>query len=146
MEARDSRDLHPRKACQCCSFQFFQLIQRICGSLPEQALKNKLWNEEVGRLLVPADLSEGNSTRSVTVRLLDPGNPTGTTSSLGGYDLRTPHGRLMLGLLAPSRTSHVGGVPQLKLLLAGTSPVTLVSCRICSSYSWHHVRLAKHEC
>ena len=83
MEAFDSSDLHPRNVLQFSSLHRFQLIQRIFGHFLEHALKRKLWDEELGQLLVLAEFSEGNSIRSVTVRLLGP-RLSGTSSSLGG--------------------------------------------------------------
>ena len=99
-----------------CCFHFYQLIQRILGHFLEQALKRKLWDDGLGQLLLPADLSEGNSTRSVMVRPLDP-RPSGTSSSLGGFHLLALRNPLTL-------ESSRGSVWQ------GPHLVTLALCRI----------------
>ena len=80
----------------------------ILGNLADETLEGQLADEEVGRLLVPIDLTEGNGSGAVTVGLLDAsGGGGGLASGLGGELLAGgfASGRLAGGLLG---TSHVG--------------------------------------
>ena len=43
----------------------------VLSDLPDQPLEGQLADEKLGGLLVPPDLTEGHSSRPVTVRLLD---------------------------------------------------------------------------
>ena len=47
-----------------------QVSLEVLGDLPDQTLEGQLADEELGGLLVPPDLSEGNSARPVPMRLL----------------------------------------------------------------------------
>ena len=68
----------------------------ILGDLPNQTLEGQLTDEELGGLLVPPDLSEGDCTGPVSVGLL---NSSGGRSRFSGC-LR---GQLFPGGLASSR-------------------------------------------
>jgi histone H3 len=73
-----------------------QVTLEVLGDLPHQTLKGELADEEVGGLLVPADLSEGDSSGTVTVGLLD-------TSGGGGGFAGSLGGELLAGGFASSR-------------------------------------------
>jgi hypothetical protein len=80
---------------------------KILSNLTHKTLEGQLANEKVGGLLVTADLTEGDSSRTVTVGLLDTSRGGGRlTSSLGGKLLAgsLSSGRLAGGLLG---TGHV---------------------------------------
>ena len=48
-----------------------QVGLEVLGNLANQALERQLADQQLGRLLVLADLAQGNSARAVAVRLLD---------------------------------------------------------------------------
>lgn len=58
----------------------------VLGNLANQTLEGELADQELGRLLVPTDLTESDGTRLVAVRLLDTAgrNGRGLAGSLGG--------------------------------------------------------------
>ncbi len=57
----------------------------LLGDLTDQALEGQLADEEISALLVATDLTQGHSTRAVTVGLLHAsGGGGGLTGSLGG--------------------------------------------------------------
>ena len=57
----------------------------VLGDLTNQSLERQLADQQVSRLLVTTDLAKSDSSRSVTVRLLDSsGGWSRLTSSLGG--------------------------------------------------------------
>jgi hypothetical protein len=57
----------------------------VLRNLTDQTLEGELADEELGRLLVATDLTEGDGTRLVPVRLLDTaGGWGGLASGLGG--------------------------------------------------------------
>ena len=72
-----------------------QITLEILSNLTNQALEGQLANEQVGRLLVAPNLAESDSTRTVTVRLLD-------TTSRGGGLSGCLGGKLLSGSLATS--------------------------------------------
>ena len=78
----------------------------LLGNLANQALERELADEELSGLLVATDLTESNSTRAVTVGLLDTSGGGGALAGgLGGEGLARglASGRLAGGLLG---TSH----------------------------------------
>ena len=94
LEGKDGRSLEAKVALE------------VLGDLADEALERKLADEEVGGLLVTADLTQGDGTRSVTVGLLDAsGGGGGLASGLGGELLAgsLSSGGLAGGLLG---TSH----------------------------------------
>ena len=73
LESHDSRALETE-----VSFE-------VLGNLTDQALEGQLADEELSGLLVSSDLSESNSSRPVSVGLLDSSSSGGRfTGSLGG--------------------------------------------------------------
>ena len=48
-----------------------EISLEVLGNLPHQTLEGQLPDEQLGGLLVSSDLSEGNSSWPVPVRLLD---------------------------------------------------------------------------
>jgi len=85
-----------------------QVSLEVLGDLPDQTLEGELANEELGGLLVPPDLPEGDCTGPVPVGLLDSaGGRGGLPGSLGGQLLPggLASGGLTCGLLG---TSHAG--------------------------------------
>ena len=58
-----------------------EVTLEVLGDLADETLEGQLADEEVGRLLIPTDLSEGNSSGMVTVGLLD---ATGVRGGLAG--------------------------------------------------------------
>ena len=48
-----------------------EVVLEILGDLADKALEGQLADEELGGLLVSADLAEGDGSRAVSVRLLD---------------------------------------------------------------------------
>jgi hypothetical protein len=80
----------------------------VLGDLADEALEGELADEELGGLLVLADLTERDGTGPVAVRLLDAaGRRGGLARRLGGELLagRLATGGLARGLL---RTGHCG--------------------------------------
>lgn len=78
----------------------------VLGNLTDEALEGQLADEELSALLVTTDLTKGNSTRPVTMGLLDTSGSRGRlTCCLGGQLLA---GGLASGRLAGSLlgTSH----------------------------------------
>ena len=72
LEGQDSRGLEA------------EVRLEILGHLTDQALKGSLANEQVSRLLVLADLTKGNSSRTIAMGLLDSScGGSGLASSLG---------------------------------------------------------------
>jgi hypothetical protein len=74
----------------------------LLGDLAHEALERQLADEELGRLLEPADLAERDGTGPVPVRLLDAaGRRGGLARGLGGERLARglASGRLAGGLL-----------------------------------------------
>ena len=62
-----------------------QVGLEVLGNLANQALERELADQELGGLLVPADLAEGDGARAVAVGLLDAaGGRGGLASRLGG--------------------------------------------------------------
>ena len=85
----------------------------VLGDLADEALEGELADEELGGLLVLADLTESDGTGPVAVGLLDAtGGGGGLASRLGGELLAggLASGRLTSGLLG---TSHVDCVFEL---------------------------------
>jgi hypothetical protein len=62
-----------------------QVGLEVLGDLSHQALEGQLADEQLGRLLVPPDLSQGHGSGPVPMRLLDASGSRGAlASSLGG--------------------------------------------------------------
>ena len=83
-----------------------QVGLEVLGDLPDQTLEGKLADEELGGLLVPPDLPEGDGTGPVPVGLLDSaGGRGGLPGGLGGQLLPggLASGGFTCGLLG---TSH----------------------------------------
>jgi hypothetical protein len=59
-----------------------EIALEILGDLTDQTLEGELADQQVGRLLVPTNLAQGDCTRTVTMRLLD------TTRGRGGLARR----------------------------------------------------------
>jgi hypothetical protein len=85
-----------------------KIVLKVLGNFTDQTLKGRLADQELRRLLVFANLAEGNRTRAVTVRLLD---TTRCRRALAG----SLGGELLARRLASSRftgrllgTSHGG--------------------------------------
>jgi hypothetical protein len=79
-----------------------QVTLEILGDLPDETLEGELADEQVGGLLVPADLAKGHGSGTVPVRLLHAsGGGGGLAGSLGGELLAGsfPSGGLTGGLL-----------------------------------------------
>ncbi|EJK66750.1 hypothetical protein THAOC_12298, partial [Thalassiosira oceanica] len=73
LEGEDGRSLEAEVALE------------VLGDLADEALERELADEEVGGLLVTADLTKGDGSGSVTVGLLDSsGRRGGLASGLGG--------------------------------------------------------------
>ena len=84
-----------------------QVGLEVLGDLTDQTLEGQLADEELGGLLVPPDLPEGDCARPVPVRLLDSSGGGGRLpGSLGGQLLpwSLSSGRLAGGLFS---TSHL---------------------------------------
>ena len=65
-----------------------QISLKVLRDLAHEALEGELANQELGRLLVPADLAKGNCARGVTVGLLDASSSRNRFASrLGGKKL-----------------------------------------------------------
>jgi hypothetical protein len=83
-----------------------QVTLEVLGNLADETLEGELADEEVGGLLVPTDLAEGDGTRAVAVGLLHAsGGGGGLARCLGGKLLAWgfASGGLTCGLLS---TSH----------------------------------------
>ena len=94
LKSKNSRSLEAKVALE------------ILRDLTDQTLEGELADEEVGRLLVPADFAEGDSSGPVTMGLLDSsGDGGGLACGLGGELLAGgfASGGLAGGLLG---TSH----------------------------------------
>ena len=79
-----------------------QVALEVLGDLADETLEGELADEEVGRLLVPADLAEGDGSGAVAVGLLHAsGGGGGLASCLGGELLAggLASGGLACGLL-----------------------------------------------
>eukprot|EP00956_Cyclotella_meneghiniana_P023445 scaffold45672_cov33-Cyclotella_meneghiniana.AAC.1 len=62
-----------------------QVTLEILSDLPDQTLEGELTDQEIGRLLVAADLTKSNGARTITVGLLHAsGGGGGLAGSLGG--------------------------------------------------------------
>ena len=73
LEGEDGRSLEP------------QVTLEVLGDLPHQTLEGELADQQVRRLLVPADLTESHGSGAVTVGLFHAsGGGGGFTGSLGG--------------------------------------------------------------
>jgi len=73
LKSKNSRSLEAKVALE------------VLGNLTDETLEGELADEEIGRLLVPADLAKGNGSGTVTVGLLDAsGGGGGLASGLGG--------------------------------------------------------------
>ena len=97
LEGHDSGALEP------------QVGLEVLGDLPDQALEGQLADEELGGLLVPPDLPEGDGAGPIPVRLLHAsGGRGGFPGSLGGQLLPRglATGGFTCGLLG---TRHVEG-------------------------------------
>ena len=97
LEGHDSRALEP------------QISLEVLGNLPDQTLEGELADEELGGLLVPPDLPEGDGTGPVPVGLLHASGGGGALpGGLGGQLLPRglASGRLTGGLLS---TCHYDG-------------------------------------
>jgi len=85
-----------------------QIGLEVLGDLPHQALERELADQQLGRLLVPPDLTEGDGTGAIPVGLLDASGGRGRLpGGLGGELLPGgfASGGLPGGLLG---TGHVG--------------------------------------
>ena len=81
----------------------------VLGDFSDESLEGKLSDEKLGRFLVSSDLSESDSSRSVSVGLLDAaGGWGGLSSGLGGELLSwsLSSGRLSGGLLGSGHVSN----------------------------------------
>ena len=79
-----------------------EVVLEVLGDLPNQSLERELADEELGALLVAADLAKRDGTRAVPVRLLDStGRRRALSGGLGGELLTRSFssGRLTGGLL-----------------------------------------------
>ena len=87
-----------------------QVSLEVLGNLPDQTLEGQLADEELGGLLVPPDLPEGDGTGSVPVGLLHASGGGGALSGgLGGQLL--PRGLASGGLTGSLLgTSHSDGL------------------------------------
>ena len=86
-----------------------QVGLEVLGNLSDQALEGELADEKLSGLLIPPDVTQGDSTGPVSVGLLDASGGGGALASgLGGQLLPRglASGRLTGGLLG---TSHVNG-------------------------------------
>ena len=86
-----------------------EITLEVLGDLTNQSLKGQFADEKVGRLLVSSNLTESDSSRSVSVGLLDSSGRGGRLSSrLGGELLsgRLASGRLTGGLLQNTETKR----------------------------------------
>ena len=54
-----------------------EVVLEVLGDLADEALERELADEQVRRLLVLADLAQGDGARAVAVRLLDPARGRG---------------------------------------------------------------------
>ena len=73
-----------------------EVVLEVLGNLTDQTLEGELADQEIGRLLVFADLAEGDGSRAVAVGLLDAaGRRGGLAGCLGG--------ELLVGGIASSR-------------------------------------------
>jgi len=91
LQSKDGRSLEP------------QVGLEVLGNLPDEPLEGKLTDEELGTLLVPADLAKGDGSGAVPVGLLDSSGGRGRLpGSLGGQLLPggLASGRLACGLLS----------------------------------------------
>ena len=62
-----------------------EVVLEVLGDLSDESLEGELSHEELGGLLVPADLAEGDGSRAVAVGLLDSsGRRGGLPGCLGG--------------------------------------------------------------
>jgi len=62
-----------------------KIVLEVLGNLTDQSLERELADKKVSRLLILADLTECNSTRSVTMRFVDTTSGRGRfTCGLGG--------------------------------------------------------------
>jgi hypothetical protein len=91
-----------------------KITLEVLGNLANNTLEGCLADEEVGTLLVPTDLSEGDGSRAVSVGLFDTSSGWGgLTSGLGGQLLAGSLSscRLSSGLLGTGHLYYdVGGV------------------------------------
>ncbi|EJK63755.1 hypothetical protein THAOC_15573, partial [Thalassiosira oceanica] len=111
LECEDGRSLESKVALE------------VLGDLADEALERELADEEVGGLLVPADLTKGDGSGSVTVGLLDSsGGGGGLASGLGGKLLAggLSSGGLAGGLLC---SGHVDGLFQVVETFLCLSPI-----------------------
>jgi hypothetical protein len=81
LERQDSRGLETK------------IVLKVLGNLTDKALEGSLADKELGALLVLADLTKSDGSRSVTVGLLD-------TSGCGGGLARSLGGELLAGSLS----------------------------------------------
>ena len=74
----------------------------VLGNLTDKPLEGQLADEELRRLLVATNFTEGDSTRPETVRLLHTTSSSlkGKASSQHGMESLTPSGAMKLGLTA----------------------------------------------
>ena len=84
-----------------------EVALEVLGNLPDQTLEGKLADQEIGRLLVAADLTESHGTGAVPVGLLD-------TTSGGGALAGGLGGELLAGGFASGR--FAGGLLGTSLL------------------------------
>ena len=102
LESHDGRALEP------------QVSLEVLGNLTDQTLEGQLADEELGGLLVPPDLTEGDGTGPVPVGLLDTaGGGCGFASGLGGQLLPggLASGGLTCGLLGTSHFDRMNQSP-----------------------------------
>lgn len=86
-----------------------QVSLEVLRDFPDQALKRQLADQQLGRLLVPPDLPQSNSSRPVSVRFLDsPGGGRTLPGSFGGQLLP---GRFATSGLASSLLGTSHGLP-----------------------------------
>ena len=64
-----------------------EVILEVVGDFSDKSLERKLSDQELSRLLVSSDLTKGNGTRSVSVRLLDTTSGWGRLSGSLGSQL-----------------------------------------------------------
>ena len=77
LEGQDGRGLEPQIG--------LKLPGNLLGDLAHKPLERELADEEIGRLLILTDLTQGDGSRPVPVRLLYPANSrSGLSSCLGG--------------------------------------------------------------
>ena len=129
LESHDGRALEP------------QVGLEVLGNLSDQALEGELADEKLSGLLIPPDLSQGDSTGPVSVGLLD-------ASGGGGAFACSLSGQLLPGGLASCRlaggllgTSHVEGSDKTDCYRRPPTPFIYSQC----AQTHTHTRAHSHK-